>query len=58
MFKFLKSRTTWTVIVMFLVGGIEAISSYFSPAVLTLLEGLLGAAAIYFRVDQRVDFTE
>jgi len=58
MFKALKSRTVWTVIIMFLIGGVEAISAKLDPSLLTLFEGILGFLAIYFRVDQKVDFTE
>jgi len=41
---------------MFLIGGVEAISAKLDPSLLTLFEGILGFLAIYFRVDQKVDF--
>jgi len=53
--KILKSRTNWTIAVTFLLGGFESISGFMSPSISTLVLGLLGALAIYFRTNPKVD---
>lgn len=56
--KILQSRTNWTIIVMFLIGGITAINQFIPPALLPYIEGGLGLLAMYFRVNTRVDFSK
>ncbi len=46
--KYLKSRRVWTIAVMFLIGGFEAIAMYVPDAIETPLLGVLGMAAAYF----------
>ena len=49
--KALKSRTVWTIVLMFVIGGIEAISSFIPEAVVTPLLGFLGFLAVYFKLN-------
>ncbi len=46
-----KSRTVWTIVVMFLIGGIVGVKNMLPPAWVTLIDALLGILAIYFRVN-------
>ncbi len=54
--KLFKSRTVWTIIVLFIINGFTGIRSYVPAFWLPLVNGLLGILAIYFRADQKVDF--
>jgi len=56
--KIVKSRTVWVVVVMFLVGGVEAISGFIPGGFLPLVEGALGVLAIYFKVNPSQDYVE
>ena len=51
-----RSRTVWVIIVLFLINGISGIRDFIHPTLLPLIDGLLGIAAIYFRVNPRVKF--
>lgn len=51
--KVLKSRTVWTVVVLFLLGGVNSVKGYFPPTYYTLMSGILSAFAIFFRADAR-----
>lgn len=46
----LKSRTVWTVVVLFLVNGVGAIHGYIPAGYLPLVDGILGILAIYFKL--------
>lgn len=52
--KFLKSRTVWTVVLMFLVGGVSGIKDVIPADFMPYINGLLAIAAIYFRTHARV----
>lgn len=49
-----KSRTVWTVIAMFIIGGVNGVHDIIPSAYITLTDGILGLLAIYFRVNPRV----
>ena len=51
--KALKSRTVWTVIVMFIISGVDGIREIIPSNALPMVEGILGLLAIYFRVNTR-----
>ena len=53
--KWSKSRTVWTVVVLFLLGGIKQMSDFLPNDVYTLLQGILTAMVIYFRANPRVE---
>ena len=46
----LSSRTTWTIIVLFLYNGVSAIHSVFPASATPLLDGILSIVAIYFHI--------
>jgi len=50
-----KSRTAWTIIAMFFIGGVEAVTQFIPGAWLPLVQGALGLLAIYFRVNRKAD---
>ena len=47
----LKSRTTWTIVVMFLVGGVNAVASFIPAGLETPVLGALALLAVYFKVN-------
>ena len=47
----LKSRTVWTIVLMFIVGGVNAVSSSIPASAMPFVQGLLGLTAIYFKVN-------
>ena len=54
----LRSRTVLAVILLFVIGGIQAISDFLPQSIYLLVEGILSLFAIYFRVKPRVNFNE
>ncbi len=50
-YSILKSRTFWTVVAMFVVGGVNGVLPVLPAPVQTLAEGLLGVLAVYFHVN-------
>lgn len=49
--KLIRSRTVWVIVLMFLVGGTSAVEGYIPAGYLTLIQGILGVLAIYFRLN-------
>lgn len=47
----LKSRTFWTVVVMFIIGGTNAIASFIPAGFETPLMAVLGLVATYFHLN-------
>lgn len=45
------SRTVWTIFLMFVIGGIEAVKPSLSPQVFTAIQGVLSVVAIYFKLN-------
>ena len=54
--KALKSRTNWTVALMFLIGGTEALVGIIPEAYTTPLLFVLGLAAAYFKMNPSQDY--
>ena len=48
-----KSRTVWTILVLFIVNGFEGVRDLFPGAWLPIIDALLSSLAIYFRVNPR-----
>ena len=46
-----KSRTFWTLVVMFVVNGVSAIHSSIPANLMPLIDGILGIATIYFKMN-------
>lgn len=53
----LKSRTVWTVIVMFLIGGVNAVASFIPAGLETPVMGALALLAAYFKVTPSQNYT-
>lgn len=49
--KIIKSRTTWTIILMFIVGGIDAVSGFIPEGTKELIMGQLSLLAVYFKIN-------
>ena len=49
--KMLMSRTVWTIVLMFLVGGIQAVTDLIPLWLLPYVQGVLGLIAIYFKMN-------
>lgn len=54
--KALRSRTTWTIIVMFIIGGVEAVTQFIPDTIETPLLGVLGLLAVYFKLNPSQDY--
>lgn len=48
--KVFKSRTLWTILVMFLIGGVNSIHEMIPPVFVTVLEAGLGLLATYYKL--------
>lgn len=53
----LKSRTFWTIVVLFLVNGVTAIHSSIPVDALPLVDGFLSILGIYFHVNPSKNYT-
>lgn len=49
--KILKSRTTWTIAFMFIVGGVDAVSGVLPDGTKELVLGILSLLAVYFKIN-------
>ncbi len=52
----LKSRTFWTLVVLFLVNGITAIHGSIPSSILPLVDGILGILTVYFHINPSQDY--
>lgn len=46
-----KSRTTWTVVAMFVIGGVQNVVPFMPASVSDTVQGVLALAAMYFHVN-------
>jgi hypothetical protein len=53
LYKAIQSRTIWTIAVMFLIGGIQALQPIMDAETYVLLNGLMSLLAGYFRLNAR-----
>ncbi len=56
--KIIKSRTNWTIVAMFVIGGVEAISGLIPGALLPYVQGVLGLLAMYFKINPSQDYNK
>ncbi len=49
----LKSRTVWTIVAMFIIGGVNSVHDIIPSGLVVYIDALLGAMAIYFRVNPK-----
>ena len=54
MSKWLKSRTIWTLVFIFVLNGFQAIQGSIPPEIAIVVNAVLTALAMYFRIDARV----
>ena len=47
----IKSRTTWTIVLIFILGGFQAVSDLMPTNLFVLINGLLSAIAVYFKLN-------
>lgn len=47
----LKSRTVWTVVALFIIGGTNAVSSYIPSGLEPIVMGALSLLAVYFKLN-------
>jgi len=51
----LYSRTTWTIIVLFIINGIYGVRDLIPASAIPVIDGILGILAIYFRVNPNAE---
>ena len=56
LFGYLKSRTVWTLIILFVINGIEPIRESIPGNLLPIIDGVLGILGVYFRVNPKQKF--
>lgn len=49
--KMFFSRTVWTIVIMFIVGGVQALEPALSPGFFIAIQGLLSILATYFKLN-------
>jgi hypothetical protein len=54
--KAITSRTVWTVLVMVAINVVPVVGDYVNPVTLDLINAILGALAVYFRINTKVKF--
>lgn len=55
-FTIFKSRTVWTIIVLFVINGVTGIREFIPILWLPAIDGILAILAIYFRAKPKVKF--
>ena len=58
LFGYLKSRTVWTLIILFVINGIEPIRESIPGNLLPVIDGVLGILGVYFRVSPKQNFNK
>jgi len=53
--KILKSRTVWTIVILFVINGVEGIREFIPADALPLIDGVLSILAVYFRIKPKQD---
>jgi len=56
--KLVKSRTVWTVVVMFVIGGFQAVEPFMSPQVFLFVNGALTLVATHFKMKPSQDYKD
>ena len=49
--QILKSRTTWTIFFMFILGGVQNVTAFMPTSLATMVNAVLMAVAIYFHIN-------
>lgn len=48
--KIFFSRTIWTIVLMFFIGGVQELKSFFTPEAFIAIQGGLSVLATYFKL--------
>lgn len=48
--QILKSRTCWTIVALFFIGGVQNISGFLPESIMPIIQSILGLLAIYFKI--------
>lgn len=56
--KIFSSRTNIAVLVMVLLGSVQYLENFMNPELYLLINSMLGALAVYFRINAQVDFNK
>ena len=51
-----KSRTVWSVIILFAMNGFDSVKQFITPEWIQFINALLGLAIVYFRVYPKQEF--
>ena len=54
--KLLKSRTFWSVVVLFAVSGVEGVRDVVPANLLPYVQAILGMATLYFKANPSQDY--
>lgn len=54
--KLLKSRQFWTIVLLFIVNGIEGVKEFMPANALPIINSILGLLSVYFRVSPKQNF--
>lgn len=52
----IRSRTIWSIVALFIIGGTGAVDSFIPEAVKPAVAAVVGLLGIYFRVNTKVPF--
>ena len=56
--KILKSRTVWTIVIMFVIGGIQAVESVMPTGLFMFVNAGLSYLAVHFKMNPSQDYKE
>ena len=54
LYNAVRSRTVWTIVLMFIISGIQGVHNALPADAIPAIDAFLAACAIYFRVNPRV----
>ena len=56
--QFLKSRTVWVIVILFIINGIAGVREMIPVMWLPMIDGVLSILAIYFRINPKQRFDD
>ena len=54
--KGFKSRTVWTIVLMFVIGGVDGISGFIPAQLMPYIQGVLALLAMHFKINPSQDY--
>ena len=52
----LCSKTVWTIVVLFIIGGVQNITQFIPENIMPIIQATLGLLAVYFKVNTNTDY--